>query len=301
MALLVFDLGGTSVKYGVWEADALHEVSSFKTPATWEEMKQELLTVKEKCQNEYAFKGVAFSSPGVVNQEKRIIEGISAIPYTLHFPIYDELEELFGLKVSFENDANCVALAEVWQGAAKGLQDVILVVIGTGIGGSIVLDGKVRKSPNLFSGEFGYAFLDGDNTFSELGTAVNMATRYEKRLNLPKGTVSGEEVFRLAEEEKDAVAIEEVENFFHYLAKGLHNLSYTLDPEMILIGGGISNRPGIIENIRLGIEKLYARFPNSDFPLEINLATCHFKNHANLIGAVYNYKMKHPNENETVH
>lgn len=299
MALLVFDLGGTSVKYGVWHQDEIHEASSFKTPSTWEEMKAELLNVKLTWQDTYDFEGVAFSSPGVVNQEKRMIEGISAIPYTLHFPIYDELEALFDLRVSFENDANCVALAEVWQGAAKGLQDVILVVIGTGIGGSIILDGKLRKSPNLFSGEFGYAFLDGDHTFSELGTAVNMATRYEKRLNLPKGSISGEDIFRLAEEENHPIAIEEVELFFHYLAKGLHNLFYTLDPEMILIGGGISNRPHIIENIHEGIEKLYAGFPDNDFPLKINLATCHFRKDANLIGAVYNYKLKHPQENDT--
>ncbi|MEK4870656.1 ROK family protein [Niallia sp. FSL W8-1348] len=287
MSLLVMDIGGSSVKFAVWEKEQLVDKGSFVTPKTWDEMKQEMVQLKGKMDAKYTIDGVAFSAPGAVNQSKGVIEGASAVPYIHHFPVFFELEELFGCPVSMENDANCAGLAEVWRGAAKGLQNVLFVVIGSGIGGAVIVDGKVRHGKHLFGGEFGYMLLKEDKTFSDLGTAVNMAKRYSKRMEL-ETELSGKEVFELAEQ-GDEIAEEEVETFYHYLAIGIYNLQYSFDPEKIIIGGGVSSKEGLLDELNVHLAKVVESAKIAPFIPEV--AICEFQNDANLIGAVYNYEL----------
>lgn len=287
MSLLVMDIGGSSVKFAVWEKEQLVDKGSFVTPKTWDEMKQEMVQLKGKMDAKYTIDGVAFSAPGAVNQSKGVIEGASAVPYIHHFPVFFELEELFGCPVSMENDANCAGLAEVWRGAAKGLQNVLFVVIGSGIGGAVIVDGKVRHGKHLFGGEFGYMLLKEDKTFSDLGTAVNMAKRYSKRMEL-ETELSGKEVFELAEQ-GDEIAKEEVETFYHYLAIGIYNLQYSFDPEKIIIGGGVSSKEGLLDELNVHLAKVVESAKIAPFIPEV--AICEFQNDANLIGAVYNYEL----------
>ncbi|MDU1847660.1 ROK family protein [Niallia alba] len=287
MSLLVMDIGGSSVKFAVWEKEQLVDKGSFVTPKTWDEMKQEMVQLKGKIDAKYTIDGVAFSAPGAVNQSKGVIEGASAVPYIHHFPVFFELEELFGCPVSMENDANCAGLAEVWRGAAKGLQNVLFVVIGSGIGGAVIVDGKVRHGKHLFGGEFGYMLLKEDKTFSDLGTAVNMAKRYSKRMEL-ENELSGKEVFELAEQ-GDEIAKEEVETFYHYLAIGIYNLQYSFDPEKIIIGGGVSSKEGLLDELNVHLAKVVESAKIAPFIPEV--AICEFQNDANLIGAVYNYEL----------
>lgn len=286
MTLLTIDIGGTSIKYGVWENEELSHKGNLKTPATWEGMKNSLLKIKETAEETFAIDGVAISSPGAVNQEKRIIEGASALPYLHNFPIYDELETLLNCPVTFENDANCAALAEIWKGAAKGLKNVLFVVVGTGIGGSVIVDGKIQHGKHLFGGEFGFMLMTENETFSTLATAVNMAKRYGERKGYEPGAISGKEVFQLADE-GDQLAQEEAATFYTYLARGIYNLQYSFDPEVILIGGGISNKTGLVEKLEEEFDKILQTVKIAPFkPL---IRTCEFKNDANLIGAVANY------------
>ncbi|MGB3160340.1 MAG: ROK family protein [Carnobacterium sp.] len=293
MSILAFDIGGTSIKYGMWENEELSHKGNVKTPSTWEEMKRTLREIKTEFEKEYTIDGVAFSSPGAVNQQERTIDGASAVPYIHHFPIYDELETEFNCPVSFENDANCAALAETWKGAAKGLKNILFVVVGTGIGGSVIVDGEIKHGKHLFGGEFGFMLMTQDKTFSDLGTAVNMATRYALRMNKEKGSISGQEVFELAKA-GDSIAKEEVSTFYTYLARGIFNLQYSYDPELILIGGGVSNKPDLIEKLEEEFNKISEIVKIA--PFKPIIKTCEFKNDANLIGAVYNYKQKQINE-----
>lgn len=289
MAILAFDIGGSAVKHGVWSEDQLVQKESFKTPKTWSEMKEQLIAIKEKTEENFSLEGVAFSAPGAVNQLDRQIEGISAVPYLHFFPIYDELEKAFGLPVSFENDANSAGLAEVWKGSAKENDTVIFVVIGTGIGGAVIVNNKVHHGAHLFGGEFGYMMLNEKQTFSELATAVRMARRYADRKGLSYDDIDGKRVFELADE-GDPIAKEEVDSFFYYLTMGLYNIAYSFDPEKILIGGGVSNLEGLVDRLNIEFDKLLDR--NSFNTFRPELALCTFRNDANLIGAVYNFLQK---------
>lgn len=284
MAILTFDLGGSAVKYGVWEKNALHETGKFSTPKTWEEMKASLMAVRTA--SSFSIEGVAFSAPGVVDERKRQILGISAIPYIHHFDIYGELENLFQLPITIENDANCAGMAEIYEGAAKGSKEVAFVVIGTGIGGAVFHKGEIVKGSHLYGGEFGLMFLNDGKTFSSLGTAVQMAWRYCDRKDVSRETYSGEDVFRLAGE-GDAVATEEVENFYEYLTQGLFSIQFSLDPEVIVLGGGVSAKEGLLEEINQRMMKKLKQFGLKDFVP--NIVICNYRNDANLVGAAANF------------
>lgn len=284
MKIVAFDFGGSAVKHALWDGNELIEKGQFKTPKSWKEMKASLFAVfKEKSNVE----GVAFSVPGVVDVNRQIIAGISAIPYIHGFNIFEEMKELFQLPVAFENDANCAGLAEIYQGVAQGKKEVAFVVIGTGIGGAIFHKGKIAKGAHLYGGEFGLMFLDKGKTFSELGTAVQMAKRYCKRKGIQKDAFSGKEIFELADA-GDELAMEEVNNFYNYLTKGLFNIQFSLDPELIVLGGGVSVKKELLEEVNSRMDKLVKKFGLQDFSPKI--VPCQYNNDANLIGAVANFQ-----------
>lgn len=282
MSVLVFDWGGTGVKHALWKNEQLEQQGIFPTPSTWAQLKNEMKAVQGTYEGE-KIEGVAISAPGAVDSSEGVINGISAIPYIHHFPIQEELEAFFDLPVSLENDANAAGIAEVWKGAAKDLKDVLFVVLGTGVGGAVIKNGKVETGSHLYGGEFGLIYMDEDNTFSAVGTAVKMANRYCQRKGVAEGTYSGKEVFAFAQS-GDELAKEEEENFYNYVARAIFSIQFTMDPECIVIGGGVSAKPGLKEEIDKRVKTLFNHHGITDFFPKIEM--CEFKNDANLIGAV---------------
>ena len=289
MAILVFDMGGSAVKYGVWSQDSLVSKGKFSTPNTWEEMKAQLQQVRTSVNEE--IEGVGISAPGAVNAQERRIDGISAIPYIHGFDIYSELEAVFGVPVTIENDANCAGMAEFYQGAGKEFQQAAFVVIGTGVGGTLFQNGELVRGAHLYGGEFGLMILDQGKTFSQLGTAVQMAWRYCDRIGVDRATITGEEVFQRAED-GDAIAIEEVNKFYRYLAQGLFSIQFAFDPEVIIIGGGVSAKKGLLQEVDQRLKKMLADQALNDFVPLIKL--CDYRNDANLVGAAANFQALYP-------
>ena len=288
MTLLVFDIGGTFTKFGVWEKDTLVANDKFNTPASWVEMKQQLVETKKNVEATYTIEGVAFSVPGAPNRKTRQIEGESLVDYLHFFPIYDELEEAFGVPVAFENDANCAALAEMAKGSAVGLSDALFVIIGTGIGGTVIVNQAIVEGHNQYAGEFGFMLMNNEEeNFGELATAVAMSRRFAARKGLDPATVSGEQVFALAKA-GDKEAKEEVDTFFYYLTRGIYNLTTILNPEKVIVGGGVSNLEGFVARMEQEIDDLFDRIYHFPYRPQIEIAT--FKSEANLMGAAANYK-----------
>ncbi|MBC1886543.1 ROK family protein [Listeria seeligeri] len=281
MTILAFDMGGTAVKYGVLTNQGeLLEKGKFATPDNLDELIR--LLVEVKTTYDYSFQGVAFSCPGAVNNETGIIGGASAIPYIHHFPFRQLLEEKLALPVTMENDANCAALAEVWLGAAKDKQDIIFMILGTGVGGSVIRDGKVHHGAYLHGGEFGYMLMDQEgHTLSDLGTVVNAAKRIGERLE-PTEEIDGVRAFELREE-GNLIATEELKTMFYYLARSIFNLQYALDPELVVIGGAVSERAGFIEELNSYVDEVKASVPIAK--IRPTVVGCEFGNDANLIGA----------------
>lgn len=287
MAILTFDMGGTSVKYGLYQAESLKETNSFPTPSTWEEMKADLYSVYQQFSKE-DIQGIAFSSPGAVDSDGGVIHGISAIPYIHEFPIVEELVDLFGQPVTIENDANCAALAELEFGVAKQAQNVLFFVIGSGIGGAVVINRKLHKGRNLFGGEFGYMMMGDHRTLSQTASPVHVANAFSKQENISPA-LTGQELFERAGG-GDQLAQQALEGLYASLARGIFNASLVINPDLVVLGGGISRRPDLVENIQEQIDKLKEEAEATD--MEVELKTCQYFNDANLLGAVAHFKQK---------
>lgn len=280
MVLAVFDIGGSAVKFGTWKDKTLQDQGSFPTPATFSEMVSAMEAVIEKIGS---IEGVAISAPGAVNVKARRIDGISAVSYLHDRPIFDQLEAAFKVPVTIENDANCAGISEIELGAGQHAQNAVFVVIGTGIGGSIFIQRKIYKGSHLFGGEFGLMKPFGKSILSPIGTAVNTAKKFSQDTGQE---VDGRGLFQLADA-GDQLAEEYLAKMYDALAHALYDLQVAIDPEMIIIGGGISVRPDVIENIRSGLLQLLEAEGVASIMPEV--VACRFKNDANLIGAAANF------------
>ncbi|MGZ0084268.1 ROK family protein [Caldibacillus thermoamylovorans] len=293
---IVFDVGGTYVKYAVMnrQGDFLEKGSYPSERYDFAKFKADLLAVVRQARTNYSIQGVAMSCPGGVDSESGIIGGSSALP-CIHGPNF---KEVFGgetgLAIELENDANCAALGELWKGAAKHHRDVAFVVVGTGIGGAVVKDGRIHKGAHLHGGEFGYMLMDvcyedgtvKGKTWSELGATSALVRMAAADMGVPESELNGEKVFALADE-GNAAAQKAVDRFYFSLAHGIFNLQYAYDPEKIVLGGAVSNRPDFIEQIERRLSLLLAAVPFAKVRPVIE--KCHFKNDANLLGALYHY------------
>lgn len=288
----VFDIGGSAIKYALMSgAGEFVKNGSVKTPSDgFDTFVNVIQEVVENFQETHTLTGIAMSMPGAVEVKSGYIGGSSAVPY-IHGPnIKQVIGERTNLPVQLENDANCAALAEGWIGAAKDVNDYVAIVIGTGVGGAIVLDKKIRHGKNLHAGEFGYMIMDGylekplGNSWSSLASTAGFVRQVANRKGIDQNTLDGKKVFEMADQGDEEVR-KEIEIFIKRLAVGIFNLQYCLDPEKILIGGAISNREGLIEQINEQLSKM----KDNVSLLEVSVERCKFGNDSNLIGALYHF------------
>ena len=291
---MVFDIGGSSTKWSVIdELGEFKESNKFNCPSTVEEFFDELIRITNEMKIKYDVKGIAISAPGAVDSETGLIGGITAIPY-IHGPNFKEiLTKATNLNVELENDANCAALGECWLGAGKDNKDLAFVVCGTGIGGAIVKDKKVHVGIHKHGGEFGYCSvnceLDGElkvTSWSQAGSTTALARNVAKLKGLEEGSIDGVEVFELCNK-GDEIALQEVNKYYFTMAVGIYNIQYTFDPEVIILGGAISEREEYVDEINKRLDIMM----NSDLEGTIKpvLKTCQFGNDANKLGALCNY------------
>lgn len=293
-SLLALDIGGSAIKYGLWQENTLSYTGSIKTPETWLEMKATIQTLVQQFHQQIT--GVAIASPGAVDTNRGIIYGASAIDYIHRFPIRKELTDLIGLPVSIQNDANCAALAEVWQGNAQQVANSAYLIIGSGIGGAVVIDQQLQPGAHLFGGEFGFMIIDGQTkqTLSEAGSPVTMSKHFSQEKNDGR-LYSGIEVFELAKK-GDTLAKVYVDRLLQGIAIGAFNLVVTVDPEIILIGGAISKNAEVIAEVNHRLKQLILE--KGAEGLAPVVKPCKFYNQANLLGAVYQFMLENPIKDE---
>lgn len=284
---LAFDVGGSSIKCAlISEKGKVGVKLQRSTPKSLEEFYAALAGLRAECGGK--LEGAAFSFPGAVDTQMGIIGGASAIDYIHNFDIMAQLGERLGLRVTMENDANCAALGEAWLGAAKGCKDVLFVVCGSGIGGAVVKDGRVHHGAHLHGGEFGYMLVSrkegGYETLSQAGAPVAVARRLGERLGVKD--LDGKTMFALAET-GDEEAVAAVEAMYTALGEACYNLQYVYDPELIILGGGVSARADFAPEV----ERHAARVAEAIAEAKITprVVACKFGNDANLLGAARHF------------
>ena len=289
---LAIDLGGTFLKYALVEENGHYShQNKVPTPNCIEDLWNTLAHLTDEAQKICPIEGIAISAPGAVDSQTGIIGGASALPY-IHGPNFkEEILKHCHLQAEIENDANCAALAEVWQGNAKDCQDAMFIVIGTGIGGAIIKDRKIHKGVHLHGGEFGYTVQEFDydaktfKTWSNVRSNISIINRVAAQKQVDPSTLTGEEIFAHVYDDKNKK--KEVDYFYYRLAIGIYNLQYVYDPEVIIIGGGVSSQPNLESQINARLDEILKKV--SIAQIHPVVKTCQFKNDANLIGAVYHF------------
>jgi glucokinase len=292
--IVTFDIGGSAVKWSVIKENGeFIESGKFNVADNKELFFDDLIKVTSEMKEKHDAVGIAISAPGAVDSETGLIGGVSSIPY-IHGPNFKEiLKEKTNLDVEIENDANCAALGECWIGAGKDNKDLAFVVCGTGIGGAIVKDKKIHNGIHKHGGEFGYCILNYElegerkfGTWSKLGSTMILARNVAKLKGLKKDSLSGIDVFKLYES-GDEIAIKEVDKYYFIMAIGIYNIQYLYDPEVIILGGAISEREDYIDEINKRLDIMM----NSELEGKIKpvLKVCKYGNDANKLGALYNY------------
>lgn len=289
---IALDVGGSAIKYGLLNkyGEILEKGNIVTDNEDIDKFIFDIKIIVEKYIKSENIKGLACSFPGAVNQKTGFIEGVSAVPCIHNVNMKKLLSEATALEISMENDANCSALAEGWIGATKDVDNFISIVLGTGIGGAVVIDKKILRGKNLHGGEFGFIQVTDEkgenglgNVWSRVASTGALIRRVANRKNIDVSDLTGQLVFEM--EKDDEEVKEEFAEWFKVLAKGIYNIQYILDPEKILIGGGISARKDFIDRLNQYLELM----KNKESTLDIKVEKCEFDNDANLIGALYNF------------
>ncbi len=280
MSYLIFDIGGSSIKWANINRDGEFLIEgSIPRQVSFENMISEMFNVYRQMDN---LAGISIAAPGCVDSSTGIIGGASALDY-IHGPNFKEIfKSETGFDIAIENDANCAALAECYFSSETKYQDIAYVVMGSGIGGALIKNRQLHLGANRFSGEFGYMFLNQKlETWSELGSTVNLVNRIRKLKN--DNTLEGVDVFELAKTDQECAEI--VEDFYLANAMGLYNIQYAYDPEVIYIGGAISANKEVIENIKRKLKDITNSSIGSVMP---NVEIGKHQKNANILGALAN-------------
>ncbi|WP_297576758.1 ROK family protein [uncultured Deefgea sp.] len=286
MNILAFDVGGTQIKYGmVTQNGEVLTATVVDTPkqAGGAGLIKYLCELVLHMQQQYPVDGIAISTFGLVDVDSGLILGAAeAVPGYAGVSPKVVLSQEFGLPVSIDNDVNCVALAEGWRGAAQGVAHYIAVAIGTGIGGGVVLNHQIYRGHRAAAGEWGYMKIDGlvwedHASMRGLLAAANAV--------VPNAFADGRAVFA-AYDAQEPVVVAVVQDWFKLLATGIANLIYALNPERVVIGGGISARGvAFLNELKTAIDAQL--LPDFLGMTEVVLASA--GNHAGMIGAARNW------------
>lgn len=283
---LGFDVGGTSIKVGVVEENArvvYHE--KLPIPPDYDAFMEQLSDCYHRLKKEYpTLCGIGISSCGGINPATGVV--FAKLAPSLTYLIgreYYKLREMVDVPVALEKDGNCAALGEIWCGSATDLQNFITLVLGSGFGGAVCVGGKVFTGAHFLAGDMGYAYpLPEDTSYGQYIAPVEVEKRYRE---LTGGFKTIPEMKQTQDD--DPAAKDCYLRFIDGLANALLTMQYVMDPEMFLLGGGITSWPELIPELEAHIAALVQR---RDGPLVPRVRACTHQNDANLLGAVYNLK-----------
>lgn len=300
------DIGGTTVKVGIFETTGtlLHkwEVTTRK-----EENGVHILedvaasirnTLKEKGIALTEVIGVGMGIPGPVLEDGSVEVCVNLGWKNLN-PQKQLSDLLDGIPVKSANDANVAALGEMWQGGGKGYHDLVAVTLGTGVGGGVVLGGKIVAGRHGLAGEIGHIHIredekehcncGGTGCLEQIASATGIAREARRKMaasDMPSKlrevgeAVIAKDVFDAAKL-GDALALEVVDVFAKYLGMALGQIALTIDPEVFVIGGGVSRAGSFLTD---KVEAYYQHFT----PISKNkgkLALAQLGNDAGIYGA----------------
>lgn len=273
------DVGGTTIKHGLFDAEKEELVESWEIPTRTEDNGRYILediaaSVKAKMEEKKLdgkdVIGLGIGVPGPVLSNGVVNEAVN-----LHWGVTDVASTLSGLldgmKIQVGNDANVAALGEQWKGGGQGFDNMVMVTLGTGVGGGIIINGKILPGSHGAGGEIGHMQVSDHETdtcncgkkgcLEQYASASGIVRVTKRELSKNKkattlkddGKLSAKKIFDEAKE-GDAFAVSMVDAFGKKLGEALASIAAVVDPEAVVIGGGVSRAGQIILDVT---EKYY--------------------------------------------
>lgn len=308
------DIGGTQVKIGlVNEMGSVRKslaydvaFDGYDTPVIQTVITRLNQFIRENGLREDQIQGIGVSATGQIDvKEGKVVGAAGHIKNWEGCCIKEQIKRIYSGPVSVMNDANCAALAEQWIGGAKKASDAVIVTIGTGVGGGIIVNSDILCGAAGGGGEIGHFTIRNNGIKCSCGNRgcyeqyasttalVKMVKRAQKEGKikseiLNKGVINGRTIFEAAGGD-DAYLNTILDKWIGYVADGLVGIIHTFNPQMLLIGGGVSAQK------ELFINPLRAKVINRVMPVYakiLKLDAAILGNDAGMVGAVY-YCMKH--------
>ena len=313
MYSLGIDLGGTNIAVGVVDTETGKIVKKGSVPTLAgrhadEIMKdmgalcKKLVEEMNLSMNDIGYAGIA--APGTIDNETGTVIYSNNIKMDM-YPIADKLVEYSGVKkVYCENDANAAAYGEAAYGASKGTKNSVMITLGTGVGGGVIVDGKLVTGINAAAGELGHIVISVGGlectcgrrgcweAYSSATGLINMTKKKLETLSKDEtnmwkfieeeGKVSGRTAFN-AMKSGDKAGKEVVDEYLLYLAEGITNMVNIFQPEIVVIGGGVCNeKEHLVEPLKVMVDK--AQYYKGD-GMHTEIKVAELGNDAGIIGA----------------
>lgn len=287
------DIGGTAIKYGLINADGQilsRGVTDTDAKRGGPAVRDTVLGIVDGFFLQEKINGVCISTAGMVDPERGVITyAAPLIPDYAGIEYKKTMEERFRIPCEVENDVNCAGLAESVSGAAAGSRISLMLTVGTGIGGSIIIDGEIFRGFSGSACEVGYMSMRGSD-FQTLGAASVLSKKVAGWKQEPPERWSGYRIFEGARK-GDALCLRAIDEMADVLGQGIANICYVLNPEIVVLGGGIMAQE---EFLRERIEKAIEKYLVSGIARHTRLAFAKHRNDAGMLGAFYHFRKRRP-------
>lgn len=286
MVVLGIDIGGTMIKTALISQNEVSFKKRFPTPSDKEQFQRLLSQMIRDYQEIQSFHKIAFSVPGSVDQSGTVRFG-GAVPYLDQLQLQSFLE-LENFEVFVENDAKAATSCEMKYGNLKGIQQAAAIILGTGVGMGICINGQLYKGTHMQAGEISFMIRDpqitGQDSF--VGMGLSAVWLIKQLAELLKVDDEGEQVFAALKDSENESAKALFHDYCKQVAFLCFNVQTLLDVEEIVIGGEISQQEYLVQTIQQAYRELFTVAPIIKKTLQpMTIEAAKFQADANLIGA----------------
>ena len=269
------DLGATKIESVLLEENGLElHRNRIQSPKNYQKTISDITNIVNNIEKKFKKNlNVGICHPGSTNLETGFIQNAFNSPWLNNQTFSKDISKSLNRNVYCENDANCFALSEAFDGSAKNFKTVFGIILGSGCGGGLVIDKKIIIGPNSFTGEWGHIPIgkpDSETNIEEYISGKGLERKFTARFNK---NLSAHEIFKNAKDNSQD-EIEIIDEFKKKLARSLSLIINVIDPDAIVFGGGVSNEIESLDEIKKTTEKYLSNFNNIK---NVNLKTIFLK------------------------
>ena len=269
------DLGATKIESVLLKENGLElHRNRIQSPKNYQKTISDITNIVNNIEKKFKKNlNVGICHPGSTNLETGFIQNAFNSPWLNNQTFSKDISKSLNRNVYCENDANCFALSEAFDGSAKNFKTVFGIILGSGCGGGLVIDKKIIIGPNSFTGEWGHIPIgkpDSETNIEEYISGKGLERKFTARFNK---NLSAHEIFKNAKDNSQD-EIEIIDEFKKKLARSLSLIINVIDPDAIVFGGGVSNEIESLDEIKKTTEKYLSNFNNIK---NVNLKTIFLK------------------------